>query len=156
MHVYPDFEQDMFSFLGASYLRAVGGTNQYRLSARGLAVDTGLPRDEELPGFRLFWLERPSTSSESVTIYALLDSRSITGACTFKVKAGDLTVMEIEAVLYPRTSIEGIGIAPLTSLFQCRLHSPPVTAGPSAPEHQPPSVSRSFRSRPCGTWPSQP
>lgn len=118
MHVYPDFERDMFSFLGASYFRAVGGTKQYGLSARGLAVDTGLPRDEEFPEFRSFWLERPSTSSESVTIYALLDSSSITGAYTFQVRAGNSTVMEIEAVLYPRASIERIGIAPLTSMFQ--------------------------------------
>ncbi len=118
IHAHPDFERDMFSFLGASYFRAVGGTKQYGLSARGLAIDTGLPRDEEFPEFRGFWLERPAPKAETVTIYALLDSPSITGAYTFIVNPGASTVMDIEAVLYPRKNIERIGIAPLTSMFQ--------------------------------------
>jgi len=37
-------------FLGASYFRAVGQKQNYGLSARGLAVDTGLPKQEEFPG----------------------------------------------------------------------------------------------------------
>ncbi|MBP1152466.1 glucan biosynthesis protein [Methylocaldum sp. RMAD-M] len=114
----PDFERDMFAFLGASYFRAVGSTKQYGLSARGLAVDTGLPRPEEFPEFRRFWLERPSPKAEFVTIHALLDSPSVTGAYTFEVNPGDTTVMEIEAHLFPRKSIERIGIAPLTSMYQ--------------------------------------
>lgn len=118
IHAYPDFERDMFSFLGASYFRAVGGTKQYGLSARGLAVDTGLPRPEEFPEFRKFWLERPAAETEFVTLHALLDSPSATGAYTFRVKPGDTTVMEIEADLFPRRAIERIGIAPLTSMFQ--------------------------------------
>lgn len=118
MHVYPDFERDMFSFLGASYFRAVGGTKQYGLSARGLAVDTGLPKDEEFPEFRSFWLERPAPTSQTVIICALLDSPSVTGAYRFQVKPGDSTVMEIEAALYPRRAFERVGIAPLTSMFQ--------------------------------------
>ncbi len=77
---HPDFERDMFSFLGASYFRAVGGTKQYGLSARGLAVDTGLPRPEEFPEFRAFWLERPNEKAAHVTIHALLDSPSVSGA----------------------------------------------------------------------------
>src|ERR1700752_2490379 len=45
----PDFTRDVAAFLGASYFRAVGGTLQYGLSARGLAVDCGLQRPEEFP-----------------------------------------------------------------------------------------------------------
>ena len=118
IHAEPDFERDMFSFLGASYFRAVGGTKQYGLSARGLAVDTGLPRDEEFPEFRKFWLERPAEQSDHVTIHALLDSPSVTGAYTFRVKPGNTTVMDIETHLFPRKTIERVGIAPLTSMFQ--------------------------------------
>jgi periplasmic glucans biosynthesis protein len=118
IHAHPDFERDMFSFLGASYFRAVGGTKQYGLSARGLAVDTGLARPEEFPEFRSFWLERPAPKAETVTIYALLDSPSVTGAYTFIVNPGASTVMDIEADLFPRTDIKRIGIAPLTSMFQ--------------------------------------
>jgi glucans biosynthesis protein len=118
VHAHPDFERDMFSFLGASYFRAVGGTKQYGLSARGLAVDTGLPRPEEFPEFRRFWLERPSPKAEYVIIHALLDSPSVTGAYTFGIKPGETTAMDIEAHLFPRKAIERIGIAPLTSMFQ--------------------------------------
>ena len=118
IHAQPDFERDMVAFLGASYFRAVGGAKQYGLSARGLAVDTGLPRPEEFPEFRRFWLERPSSRAEAVVIHALLDSPSITGAYTFEIRPGDTTVMDIEAHLFPRQAIERIGIAPLTSMFQ--------------------------------------
>lgn len=118
VYAQPDFERDMFSFLGASYFRAVGSTKQYGLSARGLAVDTGLPRDEEFPEFREFWLERPSAKSNRVVIHALLDSPSVTGAYSFVVSTGENTVMDIEAHLFPRKTIERIGIAPLTSMFQ--------------------------------------
>lgn len=115
----PDIDADRFAFLGASYFRAVGGSKQYGLSARGLAVDTALPRPEEFPDFRHFWLERPDPASKSLKLHALLDSPSVAGAYTFVISPGDHTVMEVEATLYPRKAIERVGIAPLTSMFQC-------------------------------------
>ena len=115
----PDFDADRFAFLGASYFRAVGGTKQYGLSARGLAVDTALPRAEEFPDFRHFWLERPDAKSKTLKVHALLDSPSVAGAYTFVITPGDSTVMEVEATFYPRKEIERVGIAPLTSMFQC-------------------------------------
>ena len=65
VHTAP--EQDMVAFLGASYFRAVGGSRQYGLSARGLAVDTALPRPEEFPDFTEFYLERPAATSGTPT-----------------------------------------------------------------------------------------
>ncbi|TAN47502.1 MAG: glucans biosynthesis protein [Methylococcaceae bacterium] len=118
MSVRGDFERDMFSFLGASYFRAVGSTMQYGLSARGLAIDTGMSREEEFPDFRAFWLERPAPDSHTVMIHALLDSPSTTGAYSFAVTAGEPTVMQVEAHLFPRKPIERLGIAPMTSMFQ--------------------------------------
>ena len=114
-----DWDRDMFSFLGASYFRAVGASKQYGLSARGLAIDTGMERPEEFPAFRAFWLERPPADSTALTLHALLDSPSITGAYSFVVTPGDITVMEVESHLFPRRAIERIGIAPMTSMFQC-------------------------------------
>lgn len=115
----PDFNADMFAFLGASYFRAVGGTKQYGLSARGIAVDTALPRAEEFPDFRQFWLEKPAPDSTTLRVHALLDSPSVAGAYTFVITPGDVTVMDVDATLYPRKEIERVGIAPLTSMFQC-------------------------------------
>jgi glucans biosynthesis protein len=118
VHTKENFDLDMFSFLGASYFRAVGDTKQYGLSARGLAIDTGMDRPEEFPEFRSFWVERPPQHSETVTVHALLDSPSVTGAYTFAVKPGDVTIMQVETHLFPRKPIERIGIAPLTSMYQ--------------------------------------
>ena len=115
-HLAPQF--DIAAFLGASYFRATSGTRQYGLSARGLAIDTGMARAEEFPEFTDFWFERPAPESNTLVVYALLDSPSIAGAYRFAITPGDTTLMEIDAALYPRKEIERLGIAPCTSMFQ--------------------------------------
>lgn len=115
----PDFSRDIAAFLGASYFRAVGGTLQYGLSARGLAVDCGLSRPEEFPDFTAFWFERPKPDATTLVVHALLDSPSIAGAYRFEITPGEPLVMRVDAALYPRKTIERLGIAPLTSMFLC-------------------------------------
>jgi len=115
-HLAPEF--DIAAFLGASYFRATSGTRQYGLSARGLAIDTGMARAEEFPDFTDFWFERPAPESNTLVVYALLDSPSIAGAYRFAITPGDTTLMDIDAALYPRKEIERLGIAPCTSMFQ--------------------------------------
>ena len=119
LNFHPDLQHDVAAFLGASYFRAVGADLQYGISARGLAVDCGLNRTEEFPRFTAFWLERPAAHSPKVTIYALLDSPSVTGAYRFTVQPGASLIMDIDAAIYPRKAIERLGIAALTSMFQC-------------------------------------
>ncbi len=118
LHVAPDFRYDVAAFLGASYFRAVGSEGQYGLSARGLAVDTALPRPEEFPDFTDFYLQRPDPQSATLVVYALLDSPSVAGAYRFAVTPGDVLLMDMDAALYPRQPIERLGIAPCTSMFQ--------------------------------------
>jgi glucans biosynthesis protein len=118
LNFHSDLERDITAFLGASYFRAVGGEWQYGLSARGLAVDTGFPRPEEFPNFVAYWLEKPAKQANSITVYALLDSPSISGAYRFIITPGDTQTMDIDAALYPRKEIERLGIAPSTSMFQ--------------------------------------
>lgn len=113
-----DPERDIVAFLGASYFRAVGAEKQYGLSARGLAIDTGLDRAEEFPRFTEFWLERPQPDSDRVQVYALLDSPSVAGAYRFVIVQGATLTMDVDAALYPRQEIERIGIAALTSMYQ--------------------------------------
>ncbi|WP_163650441.1 glucan biosynthesis protein D [Modicisalibacter sp. 'Wilcox'] len=112
-----DWQHDRVAFLGASYFRAVSRTLQYGMSARGLAVDTGLPRPEEFPDFTRFWLERPAAGSNELTVYALLESPSITGAYRFVIRIVEDVTMDVDAALYPRQPIERLGIAPLTSMY---------------------------------------
>ncbi|MBM6552282.1 glucan biosynthesis protein D [Marinomonas ostreistagni] len=112
-----DWERDIVAFLGASYFRAVGAEMQYGLSARGLAIDTAMNKPEEFPVFTHFWFEKPKPGADEVTIYALMDSDSITGAYRFDIKAGEPLTMRVDSALYPRKEIERLGVAPLTSMY---------------------------------------
>lgn len=111
------YYDELISFLGASYFRALGKNQKYGLSARGLAIDTAVQTGEEFPIFREFWIERPQRRSKSVKVYALLDSPSTAGAYSFVITPGNNTVIEVDATLFPRKKINKIGIAPLTSMF---------------------------------------
>lgn len=113
----PKYKDEVLSFLGASYFRALGRAQRYGLSARGLAVDTGLMSGEEFPRFIEFWIEHPVPGAKKLRIYGLLDSRRLTGAYRFLLKPGESTVVDVKARLYPREKIEKIGIAPLTSMY---------------------------------------
>lgn len=110
---------EVASFLGASYFRAIDKNKQYGLSARGLAVDTAEPGGEEFPNFTQFWFRQPDDGSEKVTVYALLDSPSVTGAYRFDIDAGNDkgVVMAIDCELFTRKAIKRLGIAPMTSMF---------------------------------------
>jgi periplasmic glucans biosynthesis protein len=114
---HTDWTRDIAAFQGASYFRAVDGDKQYGMSQRGLAIDCGLPRPEEFPDFIAYYLERPAANSSQLTVYGLLDSPSVAGAYRFIIDVADTIVMDIDAALYPRKTIERIGIAPGTSMF---------------------------------------
>jgi glucans biosynthesis protein len=114
---HTDWTRDVAAFQGASYFRAVDGDKQYGMSQRGLAIDCGMPRPEEFPDFIAYYLERPAPNSSQVTVYGLLDSPSVAGAYRFIIDVADTLVMDIDAALYPRKSIERLGIAPGTSMF---------------------------------------
>jgi glucans biosynthesis protein len=119
--LYPINRDDLFDevavFLGASYFRAVAQNLNYGITARGLAIDTGLSTREEFPLFREFWLEKPAKDAVEITLYALLDSPSVTGAYRFVIKPGPETTMEVKTHLYLRKTVQKLGIAPLTSMF---------------------------------------
>ena len=113
----PTYKDEILVFAGASYFRALGKNQIYGLSARGLAVDTAGPGGEEFPRFSEFWIEKPKRGANSLTIYALLDSRRLAGAYRFIVTPGIDTVMQVTARVFPREAIAKIGIAPLTSMY---------------------------------------
>ena len=113
----PDYYDEFAVFQGASYFRLIGRGEQYGLSGRGLAIDTASPQGEEFPAFTKFWIERPAPDATTVVFYALLDSKSTTGAYRFELSPDTETRMRVEAVLYPRADIHKLGMAPLTSMF---------------------------------------
>ncbi|MFH1804994.1 MAG: glucan biosynthesis protein D [Pseudomonadota bacterium] len=109
--------QDWVAFLGASYFRAIGSLNQYGLSARGIAVNTATSTGEEFPDFTEFYIEPARNDTDPVTVYALLDGPSLTGAYRFYLTRGEGVTMEVEKFLFLRKDIDRLGVAPLTSMF---------------------------------------
>ncbi len=108
---------ELVSFLGASYFRALCMKAVYGLSARGLALNTAEPGGEEFPVFEEFWIERPVGGVKQFVIYALMDSASVAGAYKFTVTPGGDTVMQVKAAVYFRQNPKVVGLAPLTSMF---------------------------------------
>lgn len=117
LHPQNDWKDELIVFRGASYFRFLGRNQWYGLSARGLAIDSGGTGPEEFPLFREFWLQKPAEPDFPLTVYALLDSPSVSGAYRFDIQPGDETEISVTAFLYPRKRIERLGIAPLTSMF---------------------------------------
>ncbi len=112
-----NYLDEFLVFLGASYFRAVGKGQHYGLSARGLAIDTAEPTGEEFPFFKEFWIVKPGKKDKSLVIYALLDSRRVTGAYRFETTTGAETFLDVQSVLFLREPVAKLGIAPLTSMF---------------------------------------
>ena len=110
-------DDEVISFLGASYFRVIGKGQVYGLSARGLGIDTAPPGGEQFPEFREFWVQRPTAQDRQLVIYALLDSPRATGAYQFILTPGRDSVVDVQANVFARDDVKSLGIAPLTSMF---------------------------------------
>ncbi len=113
----PKYKDEVLVFQGASYFRALGRDQRYGLSARGLAVDTALGSGEEFPYFSEFWIERPEPGARELTIFAVLDSKRVTGAYRFVLTPGSETVTAVKARIFLRENVSKLGLAPLTSMY---------------------------------------
>ncbi len=113
-----DVLDEIAVFLGASYFRVVPKGLNYGMSARGLALNTvHTKQKEEFPVFTKFWLKRPDAYARQMTLFALLESPSVTGAYQFTLEPGDETRVVVKAVLFFRKKTDQVGFAPLTSMF---------------------------------------
>ncbi len=108
---------EVISFLGSNYFRALGVGQTYGISARGIAVDTAPGMREEFPAFQEFWLCRPETGARDIQLFAFLDGPSVTGAYRFVMRPGADTTVDVEAHLFFRKPVQVLGLAPLTSMF---------------------------------------
>jgi len=113
----PDKWDEVAAFLGASYFRALGRNSAYGLSARGLAINTGTADNEEFPRFSRFYLQRDPAGGSILTLFATLESPSVTGAYRIVIRPGIATEMDVTARLFFRRAVTEVGIAPLTSMF---------------------------------------
>jgi glucans biosynthesis protein len=113
----PDYYDELVTFLGASYFRALGVGTRYGLSARGLAINTATEEQEEFPRFTAFYIDAPRPGRNTIRIMAELDSPSVAGAYLFVITPGVQTEIEVTNRLYFRSEVARLGIAPLTSMF---------------------------------------
>ena len=107
---------EAISFLGGSFFRFLGRGQRAGGSTRGLGVIGGAP-NEEAPFFREFWIETPEPGADRITIHALLDGETATGAYRFDLRPGLDAMAEVNLTLFPRKAGAKIGLAPLTSMF---------------------------------------
>jgi glucans biosynthesis protein len=111
---------EVVSFLGATHFRGLARHSRYGLEARGLILNPAHPGGEEFPYFRHFWIVQPQPEDASVTVFALLDSPSLTGVYRFVITPGPSTVMEVKSRLFKRAEREfpeSVGLAPLGSMY---------------------------------------
>ncbi|MBT0670705.1 glucan biosynthesis protein D [Novosphingobium profundi] len=111
-----DTKGDWLAYLGGCYFRSAGQQDQYGLSARAIAIDTGLATPEEFPAFTAFWIEE--LGRDHVRILALLDGPALAGACSFDCRKGtDGVHQDVRLALFLRHGVTRLGLAPLTSMF---------------------------------------
>lgn len=128
----PDHFDEIISFIGASYFRALGAGQQYGSSARALAIDTTGGQPEEFPSFVHVWLVRPEPGATAATVYALMDGPRVAGAYRFDIRPGATTQVDVQARLHFRAGVTTLGVAPLTSMFFSGENQP--VAGDFRPE----------------------
>lgn len=107
-------ETDWLAFLGASYFRAATPFDQYGISARAIAVDSGY-RDEEHPRYTDIWLERHGSD---LRITSWVEGPSLVGVVRFDVHRPTAdAVMDVTATFFLRKDVRRLGLAPLTSMY---------------------------------------
>lgn len=109
---------DWAAFLGASYFRAIGALYQYGISARGIAINTAVAGvTEEFPRFTHFYFATPTDEGPTVTVYALLNGPSVSGAYRFTLTRERAVLMDVAARIFLRQDVLRFGMAPLTSMY---------------------------------------
>jgi glucans biosynthesis protein len=103
-------------FQGASFIRGKARGQTFGSISRSLSLKTADPRGEEFPFFRAFWIEQP-TRDDTLVIHALLDSESVAGVYTFTMRVSDVTLIDTEAVVFPRVPLDSFGIAGMQGTF---------------------------------------
>lgn len=132
-----DGHADWLSFMGASYFRTCGARDQFGLSARGLAIDTGLASGEEFPNFTQFWIEL--LGPDHLRIHALLEGPSVAGAFAFDTNGSpdDGVIQDVKAELFFRKDVKQLGIAPMSSMFWYDQASRAYPRPPRGPDWRP-------------------
>lgn len=106
-----------FTVKGASYFRVLAKEQVFGLSSRGLAIGAISENKEEFPRFVEWWLYEPAANAGAMTLDALLDSPSVSGAYEFTLRPGAQTSVDVRATLFFRKDVAQLGLAPFSSMY---------------------------------------
>ena len=109
--------EDVAIFQGATFYRSRAHAQPFGLTARGLGIRTGDDPGEEFPLFREFWIEKPNPAANTLTVQALLDSTSVTGAFRFTIRPADTTIIDTEMTLIARTATDRLGLGAMAAAY---------------------------------------
>jgi len=109
--------EDVAIFQGATFYRSRAHAQPFGVTARGLTIRTGDDPGEEFPLFREFWIEKPNPAANILTIHALLDSTSVTGAFRFTIRASDTTIIDTEMTLIARLAVDKLGFGAMAAAY---------------------------------------
>jgi periplasmic glucans biosynthesis protein len=109
--------QDVAIFQGATFYRSRARGQNFGVTARGLAIRTGDDAGEEFPVFREFWVEKPAPASDTLTMHALLDSQSLTGAFRFTIRLLETTIIDTEMTLIARVATDKLGVGAMAAAY---------------------------------------
>jgi glucans biosynthesis protein len=106
---------ELATFQGASFFRGVARGQFPGAMARAMSIKTADPRGEEFPAIRAVWIERPTLTENRLVVHALIDSESLTGAYRFTLRPGEVTLVDTECTLFPRTNVDSYGLATMSA-----------------------------------------
>lgn len=126
---------EFMSIQGGSYFRAIGHGQHWGSSVRAVAINTGLPQPEEFPQWTELWVQQPQPDDTHLTLYGLMDGPSVSGAYKLTVTPGqhdeqddnpehETLTVDVESRLFFRSSVEKLGLAPITGMFLFGEESP--------------------------------
>jgi glucans biosynthesis protein len=107
-------------FLGASHFKGTARHSEPGVAARAVILNPAQPGGEEFAWFREFWIVRPPAGASELTVYALLESPSMTGAFQFVIKPGTSMIMDVAASLYRRRGADWpqvLGVLPMAGMY---------------------------------------
>jgi glucans biosynthesis protein len=106
---------EVASFQGANFFRALTQGQVPGLVSRALAVRLADPKGEDVPIFRTMWIEKPSLVANALIVHAVIDSETVTGAFRFTIRPGEATIIDTEATLFARASVDNFGLGTMSA-----------------------------------------
>lgn len=102
---------------GATFFRSCARGQNFGVMSRALGLKIAEQRGEEIPFFRAFWIEKPANLDAGLVIHALIDSESVVGVWRATIRAGEVTVVDVETTLVARAVLDHVGLGTMSATY---------------------------------------